>query len=127
MAAGWWGQGAEEMLPMVDKVLIQYYDEDDVKTIKEAGRSYGASASYYMMCEIIKIAAEKVGPQHINSEAIYDVAQNYEYTLDNGLDYVNWSPTKRTGINYCIISEADAELKTLLTVSDWLPVIHEPQ
>ncbi|NQT74628.1 MAG: ABC transporter substrate-binding protein [Chloroflexi bacterium] len=127
MAASWWGQGAEETFPMTGKLFSQYYpDEDDVKSIKEAGRSYGASASYYMMCEIIKLAAERVGPQHINSEAIYDAAQNYEYTLDNGLVYMNWSPTKRNGVNYCVISEADEELKTLLTASDWLAIVQKP-
>jgi len=121
----WWGQGAEEEVPIVDE-LINTYHPGNGNEIKMAGRSYVTAFLHPMLCEIIKIAVEEVGPENVNSRTIYDAAQTFQYDLPSRSNYLNFSATKRNGYNYFMISEAVAEVETLIGVSDWLPVVHEP-
>lgn len=119
----WWGQGAEEEVPIVDELLNTYHP-DRVNQIKSAGRSYITAFLHPMLCDIIKIAAADVGPEHVNSTAIYEAAQTFQYDLPSVANYLNFGPEKRNGYNYFMISEADADEETLKGVSGWLPVIH---
>ena len=121
-----WGQGLEELIPISNELLTSYHP-NDAEEIKEAGgRSYAACIYFDEMLQMIKKMAEEIGPQNINSKTIYNAVQTWQKGIEEVPDFGNFSPTKRIGFNYLLVLEADAEAETLLTASDWLPVVHEP-
>ena len=121
----WWGQGLEELYPFFDELLLEYHP-DKIEDIKLGGRSYVTAALHNEMCQIIKGAVESVGVANIDSQAIYDAAQNHSLVVEDDVLFLNFSKTKRNGYNYYVMAEADAELQTLVTASDWLPVVTGP-
>ena len=52
-------------------------------------------------------------------------ATRFSFTVD-GMEWANFTETKRNGYNYFIMSEADADQQTLVTASDWIEVKTNP-
>ena len=91
-----------------------------------SGVGYLSTSCLYQLMNIIKNAAEEVGPENLNSQAVYDAAVTYIESLD-GVDRYSFDETKRCSTNYYVIYEADAERKNLFRADpDWIPVITEP-
>ena len=127
MNARWWDQEMDEFHAIARRIITASYPHDSatIRDIKQSGRSYITVSLFAFMCDIIKTAAENVGPENLDSQAIYEAAQNFSFYVDN-LEWANFSPTKRNGYNYFIMSKADEDSQTLVTISDWLPVQKAP-
>ncbi len=119
----WWDDEGE-LIDLI-KELVEKYHPNSVEEIRSAGKSYIAVGNAFMVLEIIKSAAETVGPENLDSEAIYQAAQSFTMTID-GLDRYSFTEEKRTAVDYLVIYEADGEAGDLVRISDWMPVESPP-
>ena len=80
-----------------------------------------------MMIEIIKNAVETVGPENFNSEALYDAATSFSFTLDGVENFASFDETKRYAQNYYGIYEARADGENLFRADpEWRKQIFSP-
>lgn len=79
------------------------------------------------MLEIIKNAVETVGPANFDSQALYDAATSFSFTLD-GIDGIaTFDKTKRYVQNYYGIYEAREDGENLFRVEpEWLEQVTVP-
>ena len=105
------------------KQLLQDYHPDSAEAIMNAGVSYLVTYHHYILLEIIKNAAETVGAENINSQAIYEAAQSYSLTID-GVKRFSYSDTKRFGCDYVSIYEVNGAEETMHRISsEYVPMI----
>lgn len=124
LSTKWWNEEEGELLDLV-KDLMHQNRPGDAEDIMRAGKSYFAVTQAVQMLEIIKTAAENVGPENVDSQAIYEAAQSFSMTVD-GMSRFSFSETKRTAVDYLAIYEANGAAKDIFRASDWLPVVTEP-
>ncbi len=120
----WWTE--EGVIIDLTKELLNSNHNDSTESIMRSGVGYLATSCLYQLMQIIKNAAEEVGAENLNSQAVYDAAVNYVEDLD-GVDRYSFNESKRCSTNYYVIYEADGEKKNLYRADpDWLPLITEP-
>ena len=124
LSSKWWNEEEGELLNLVKDMMYGNHP-DDTEDIMRAGKAYFAVTQVVQMLEIIKAAAEAVGPENVDSQAIYDAAQLFSMRVD-GLDRFSFSKTKRTAVDFLAIYEANGVAKDIFRASDWLPVVTEP-
>ena len=123
--AAWWGDGTE-ISDFIEEILYRYR-ADQAEEIIRRGVGYGAVDAINQMIEIIANAAEAVGPDSYNSDALYEAAISYSQTTSSGELRASFSETKRTSLDRLRIYEADGAAKDLFMVTDELiPVVHGP-
>ncbi len=119
----WWNE--EGTFIDFTKELLGKNHPDKVQEIMREG-SGGLSAQMpYVPVNIIAQAAAEVGPQHINSAALYDAAQSFSLVVD-GVERFSFDETKRYLENYLAVYEARGSEEDLFRMSDWIPVAHDP-
>lgn len=123
-ATKWWNESGE-IINLVKHVLHNNHPDEAEEIIRD-GCGYLAAYQAYQMLQIIKDAAESVGPKNIDSQAIYDAAQSFTATSDE-MDLYGFSDTKRCSTNYYEVCKADKNERDLIRVdSAWLPLVREP-
>jgi len=124
LATKWWTDEGE----LVEKIRELLYEKhpDSAEAIIREGTGYLASYIPYIMLEIIRDAAEAVGPENIDSQAIYDAAESFSLTIEGIERFSFEGKTIRSVSNYYIVHEARASEEDLFSVSDWLPIVVEP-
>ncbi len=125
-ASRWWNETGP-MIDFTNRILDETHSASRAQEIRNMGSGYlSLGTSLYTMLEIIRQAAETVGPDNLNSQAIYDSAQLYSFTAD-GLPLLDFTETKRYLMNYRLVYRADATEEDLVPISEnWLPVVVEP-
>ena len=117
----WWGE--EGGLVDLREQLLYENHPDSAEKIKRMGGAYNALDNLYIILDIIKNAAENVGPANIDSKALYDAAQSYSLTVD-GVERYSFNQTKRYACNAYGIYEASNEEKQLVRVNTgWIPAL----
>ena len=120
----WTGEGP--IIDLTKEILFENHSSTEAETIMRSGVGYLAASQWYQVLEIIKDAVETVGPQNIDSEALYNATISYTEVID-GNDRYSYDATKRYSPNYCIIQQARADERNLfLADPNWLPFILEP-
>ncbi|NQT71716.1 MAG: ABC transporter substrate-binding protein [Chloroflexi bacterium] len=114
-----WAEDAEFM-NLMTQILREYHPGSYEEVIHE-GKGYGSVVNGMMVLESIKIAAEAVGPENVDSQAIYEAAQSMTLSFD-GIQRYSFSETKRAAPDRLAIYEMDSSNKKLVRVSDWLPI-----
>lgn len=120
----WWTEEG----PIIDLTKELLYSNHGLKAeeIMRSGVGYLSAAQSYQLCEIIRLAAENVGPENIDSRSIYQAAVSYQETID-GVNRYSFNDTKRCSTNYYVIYKVDGERKDLFRVDpDWVSVSCEP-
>ena len=121
----WWNETGEDI--DFQKSLLAEYHPGEEEEIMSRGSGYAAIGPYLMMFDIVAKAVETTGPDGLNSEAIYDAAQSWSDSLDEGERGYSYSPTKRYILNVFDIIEASAEQQTLVRNDpNWYPILTEP-
>jgi hypothetical protein len=105
---------------LMTQILREYHPGSYEEVIQE-GKGYGSVVNGMMVLESIKIAAEAVGPENVDSQAIYEAAQSMTLSFD-GIQRYSFSETKRAAPDRLAIYEMDSSNKKLVRVSDWLPI-----
>lgn len=119
----WWGEDAE--YPRLSEKLMNDYHAGSVDEIMQAGHSYNSTVNGMMILEGIRNAAAAVGPENVDSQAIYEGVQSMKISFD-GMQRFSFSPTKRAAVDRLAIYETDGTAKTNVRVSDWFPVKAAP-
>jgi len=78
----------------------------------------------YILLNIIADAAEAVGPENIDSQALYNAAESFSLTVDD-VDLYSFVG-KRSVSSFYRVLEAREDGEDFFAVSDWLPVVVEP-
>ena len=124
MATRWWGQD-DTLVDLAEQLLYENHP-GDAETIMRAGAGYLAMSNLYILVDLIAKTAEAVGPEKLDSQAIYEAAQSYSLTID-GITRFGYSEIKRDGKNYYAVHRASAADKTLvLADDDWVPTVNQP-
>ena len=124
LANKWWTDEGD--LVELSRELLYEKHPDSAETIIRSGVGYLTIYMPYIMLEIIRDAAETVGPENIDSQALYGAAESFSLTVD-GVDMYSFVGKKiRSVSNYHMVLEAKANEKDLFNVSDWLPIVIEP-
>jgi len=120
----WWTE--EGKLIDLTRELLYKNHPDEAEDIIRSGVGYLGAAQTYHICNIIKNAAAKVGPENVDSQAIYEAAISYSEAID-GVERYSFDDTKRFAINYYVIYEVDGEKRDLFRADeDWIPAVTEP-
>lgn len=124
LATKWWTDDGE----LVDMSRELLYDKHpgSAESIIRAGTGYLTTYMPYIMLEIIANAAEAVGPENVDSEALYNAATSMSIAADGVELYSFTDKMIRSVSNYYIVQEARDDGKDLFPVSDWIPVVAEP-
>ena len=124
LATKWWTNEGD----LVEKSRELLYEKhpDSAEQIMRAGTGYLTIYIPYIMLEIIRDAVETVGPENIDSQALYNAAESFSLTVD-GIEMFSFAgKTVRSVSDYYIVQEAKANEKDLFSVSDWTPIVVEP-
>ncbi len=114
-----------EIIDLVKQVLYGNHP-DNAEEIIRSGCGYLSAYQAYQMLHIIKDASDAVGPENIDSKALYDAAQSFTATSD-GIDLYGFSDIKRCSTNYYEVCKADAIEKDLIRIDpNWLPLVRAP-
>ncbi|NQT74714.1 MAG: ABC transporter substrate-binding protein [Chloroflexi bacterium] len=120
----WWNE--EGTLIDLTKRLLYENHPDNAEEIIRGGVGYKAMGNLYQVLDIIKKAAETVGPENLDSQAIYDAAESYTLTVD-GIPRFSFSSTKRYSTDYYTVYEAGGAEEDIFRIEpEWLPAVMEP-
>ncbi len=115
--ARWWTETGA-MIDLQRKLLSENHS-DEAEEIIRNGSGYNTFPNLYMIVDIIRKAAEEVGPENLDSETIYQAAQSYELIID-GVKRYSFTETKRIGADTYAIYEANAAEEDLFRVDpEW--------
>lgn len=120
----WWGEDADYMNLSME--LINRYHPSSANDIMAAGHSYNSTVNGMIILESIKNAAAAVGPENVDSQAIYEGAQSVKIMFD-GLQRFSFNPTKRTAVDRLAIYKTDSKNKTNVRVSEWFLLEPAPE
>lgn len=115
----WWTEDAE--YSNFARELANTYRSDMMSTILRNPKGYNSFANGLHALETIRIAAETVGPENIDSQALLRAAEQLIIEFD-GIQRFSYSPTKRTSPDRLAIYEAVGQDKSFVPVSEWLPI-----
>jgi hypothetical protein len=71
--------------------------------------------------ELLKATVEEVGAKNVDSQAVYNTAIKFHYTIQ-GMPEMSYSETNRVNIHSGMIYEWSAQAGDLVPISGWLPV-----
>ena len=117
----WWNEEGE-IINLTNK-LVRENHPSDAEDIIRSGNGYHAINQVHAMLSIIADAAETVGPQNIDSQAIYDAAISFVCTSD-GVQRASFGEGKRNATDAYGIYEARAAEEDIFRMHDeWLPAV----
>lgn len=120
----WWNDKGE-IVDLTYEILNRYNTPEEVEEIMDTGIGYMATQQIYVMFELIREASASVGPENLNSQAIFDAAKSFSITVD-GCPH-SYNENKRTSSDALAIYEIDAAKEDIFRSDPrWLPVIYEP-
>jgi len=123
-----WYNETGEIIDISNQLLGENHSVDEAARIRRQGTGYNATKQAYLMCDIIREAVEQVGAENFDSDALFDAATNWEFSLDGLPDFNNFSPTKRISQNYYAVYEARASEESIFRLhDDWLPQVTSPE
>ncbi len=107
-----WYNEESVIADLTNKVLNEKHP-GDAEEIRRTGSGYISSQQIYFMLDIIRQAVEAVGPDNFDSQALYNAATSFSYTLDGVENFSSFDETKRYAQNYYGIYEARADGENL--------------
>ncbi len=120
----WWNEEGE-IVNMV-KQLVHKNHPDEAEKIISSGVGYLAMNQMYPMFSIIADAAEAVGPQNLDSQAIYDSATSMVLRAD-GVQRYSFSEEKRDALDAYAMYEARVTEEDIFRLHDeWYPTVRNP-
>jgi len=121
----WWTEDAEYS-NFARELAGTYRSGGDYTEIEESPKGYNSFANGMFILEAIRIAAETVGPENIDSQAIYEATQQVVIEFD-GVQRFSYSETKRTSTDRLAMYEANADTKGFDRISEWFPIESPPE
>ena len=120
----WWNEDGE--IINLAKQLVYENHPDDAESIIRSGNAYLAVNQAHAMFCIIANAVKAVGPEHFNSQALYEAATSFTYSCD-GVQRVSFNDEKRNATDSYAIYEARATEEDIFRMHDeWIPAVRNP-
>jgi len=120
----WWNE--EGLIVNLAKQLLHENHETQAQEIISSGVGYMALSQVYQMFNIIADAAKTVGPQNLDSQALYEAATFFALTVD-GIQRYSFNETKRDSVDVYAMYEARAEGEDIFRLNEeWFPTVREP-
>ena len=120
----WWNEECE-IVDLVQQLLHQNHPDEADKIIR-AGVGYMVMNQIYAMFDIITDAVEVVGPQNLDSQALYNAATSYVMSTD-GVQRLSFGEEKRDAVDAYAMYEARAAEEDIFRVNDeWFPTVRNP-
>jgi len=120
----WWNEGDE--LVNLAKSLLSKNHPDEAEHMFSSGSAYLMIYPLHVIFSLIAEAVEAVGPENLNSQAVYEAAKSFSLTTD-GIELNSFDETKRASSNYLGMYELDSSQKDMVRVQeDWIPIVWEP-
>ncbi len=117
----WWNEEEGTMIDLT-RDIVQRYRADSAEDIMIANGYLGVN-SIYQVLDIIRRAVEAVGPDKLDSEALYDAAQSTSLVFD-GVERYSFSETKRDAVDSFVMYKIDGVKKDMFRVDpNWVPVV----
>jgi hypothetical protein len=120
----WWTEGAE--FPNLIDQLLNDCRPDQAEDFMARGTEYNSADNGFQILEGLRFAAETVGPENVDSQAIYEAMSSVKMVWDD-LQRQSYGPEKRVSADFLAIYEVDGPTRNLIRVSDWLPVESGPE
>jgi len=121
----WWNDDDDELATLAGQ-LVRTNHPSEADRIIRSGNGYLAVNQAYAMLSIIADAVKKVGPQNLDSQAIYDAATAFKRTED-GVQRFSFGEDKRAMVDAYTMYEARGAEKNLFKVRDeWYPTVLSP-
>lgn len=120
----WWTEDAE--YSNFARELASTYRSSEYDKIAQSPKGYNSFANGIHALETIKLAAETVGPENIDSQALYEAAQKLLIEFD-GVQRFSYTETKRTSPDRLAMYVANAETKGFDPISEWFSVQSPPE
>jgi ABC-type branched-subunit amino acid transport system substrate-binding protein len=120
----WWNEEEGTMIDLTRDILYRYRagSAEDIMI----ANGYLGVGSVYQVFDVIRRAAEAVGPDKLDSEALYEAAQSTSLVFD-GVERYSFSETKRDAVNYFVMYEIDGAREDMFRVDpEWVPVVRGP-
>jgi len=118
----WWDETGE--VPDFVNDLLRENHPGSVDEIMRT-KSYFAAINIVFILEIIKSAAEAVGPENLDSQAIYEAAQSATLEFD-GLQRHSFTETKRASVDRAAVYKVDGDGENIVRISDWISIEAAP-
>jgi len=115
----WWNEEGE--FPDLLNQLVRDKHPDSYETIIRSGKGYMAVMNTVLIMEIIKSAADAVGPENVDSAVIYEAAQSTTLMFD-GVQRLSFSETKRSSPDRVAVFEVRGAEEDVFRITDWFPV-----
>ena len=123
-SALWWNEEGE--IVNLAKQILHENRPSDAEKIIASGSGYLVMHPVHSMLTIIADAAEAVGPQNLDSQAIYDAATSLAMTIE-GVQRFSFSHEKRDAVDSYAMYEARATEKDIFRRHDeWYPTVRNP-
>ena len=120
----WWNEECE--IVNLAKQLLYENHPDEAEKIISSGVGYLAMNQMYAVLSIIADAAEVVGPQNLDSQALYDTATSFILTTD-GVQRLSCGEEKRDAVDAYAMYEARATEEDIFRLHDeWYPTARNP-
>lgn len=122
MATKWWNDEGE-LIKLTKDILYENHP-GSAEDIIRSGTGYLAMYVPYILLNIIADAAEAVGPENIDSQAIYQAAESFSLVVDD-VELYSFIDNRSVSSYYRIMEARETE-RDLFSISDWLPLVTEP-
>jgi ABC-type branched-subunit amino acid transport system substrate-binding protein len=120
----WWNEEGP-IIDLTNELIREYHPEKADEIIRD-GSGYLVTKAAYQLFKIIADAAESVGPENLNSEALFSVAESFSLNLE-GIEIASFNENKRYSTNYYAVYEARADEEDIFRMhQDWLPHVIMP-
>jgi len=120
----WWNEEGE-VVNLIKQILYENHSSEADEIIS-AGVGYLMMAQMIPMLDIIADAAEAVGPQNLDSQAIYDAAKSFVFMSD-GIQRLSFGEEKRDAVDAYAVYEARSTEKDIIRLHDeWYPTVRNP-
>ncbi len=119
-----WGEDAE--YSNFAGELANTYRSNMISVIEENAKGYNSFANGMHVLESIKLAAETVGPENVDSQAIFEAAEKLILKFDD-IQRFSYTETKRTSPDRLAVYEADGQNKSFTPLSEWFSIQSPPE
>lgn len=119
----WWTD--EGAVIDLTKQLLQENHAKTAERIIRTGNGYLATQQIYLMFSLLQHTVAQVGPEDLDSPAIFESAQSFSMVLD-GCPH-SFSENKRTSNDALAVYQIDGTRKDVFRADpEWIPIVYQP-
>ena len=118
--APWWNEPNNHAVAFIKEVIDRYHPgvvPEDIGASYEGG--FFLILSFF---EVVRQAVQEAGLENFDGQAFYNAAVKFNLTFE-GLPPAGFTQTSRVFVNQVAMHEWRAEVKSMVRISDWMPVV----